>query len=104
MLPKAFTAFCSVSECVNAARKAGLCWGHFKRRQRGQSANGELRPSVMTPDQVLTEAALAYAEADVADDGAFQRAWDRLRKAAAIYTRRKKRANQHARGHRKAST
>lgn len=76
---------CDIIGCANAAVKAGLCWGHYKRRQRGQEldtplASREPRP---TPVERLFEAALQYAEA--ADDDEYRRARYALRRNALEY-------------------
>lgn len=71
---------CSVDGCPKEAARGGLCWGHVKKRQRGQTVNEALTERPESKIDVLREAALAYAEAEEDDD--FRRAEDSLRKAA----------------------
>jgi hypothetical protein len=76
---------CSFPGCGHDTMSGELCEGHRKQRQRGQS----LSPLAHRPSNALerlTEAAIAYAEADEDED--FARARDNLRKAAGVYGRR----------------
>lgn len=78
---------CSVDACPNEAKKAGYCWGHWKRKGRGQTVNVPLAERPKSAIERLTEAALTYADAGDADEAEFERAKDNLRKAAAAYER-----------------
>jgi hypothetical protein len=73
---------CAVDGCENDAARGGLCWAHVKEKQR----TGKLSPLSKRPASALerlTEAAIAYAEAE--EDDEFRRARDNLRKSAAAY-------------------
>lgn len=74
---------CSVDGCDKPVGKEGLCWGHRRRRQRGQVVNTSLRSRPESPMARLCEAAIVYANAEEDDD--FARARDNLRKAASAY-------------------
>lgn len=76
-------ADCSVDGCPNPAAKSGLCEGHVKRRTRGQVVSAALKLRPRSPLERLTEAALAYANAESDDE--FDRAKDNLRKSAAAF-------------------
>ena len=70
----------------------------MKRRHRQRPVLGEkVRHKHQSPQQLLAEAAIAYADADTSTDATFRLAWDRLRKAALRYVRKAKHANQHSR-------
>lgn len=76
---------CSVDGCENEAQRNGVCWAHVKQRQR----ESEVTPVTRRPSTALerlTEAALAYAEADEHED--YIRARDNLRKSASAYGRK----------------
>lgn len=81
---------CSVDGCAKEAARGGLCWGHIKRRQRKRTVSGELRAWGRPPPQLLVDAALSVADADTADDGAWRRAKDLLRKASDRSRQRRK--------------
>jgi hypothetical protein len=76
-------ATCSVGDCDRPVLKAGLCNGHYRRRERGAAVSGPLRPYRREAWASLTAAALAYADAE--DDAAFKSAEVRLREAAKAY-------------------
>lgn len=67
---------------MQVVHRDGLCRGHYERRVRGAVVNVELRPRFETAWERFVEAVRAYADADSTDDVAFERAKDRLRKAA----------------------
>lgn len=71
---------CSADDCENDAASGGLCWGHIKKRGKGQGL-GKLAKKPKSKLARLEEAALAYADAEGDDD--FERAKDNLRKSAA---------------------
>lgn len=79
---------CTWGDCTNPAIGT-LCRTHYWRRQHGKPMDAPIaatgRGSRRTPKQVLLDAALALADADSADDSAFERCWHRLRMAAARY-------------------
>ena len=77
---------CSVADCPKPAKKGGLCWGHLKAAQRGQTVSRELAKRHSTPLERLTEAALTYAEVDA--DEEWDRAKNNLAKSAVAYTRK----------------
>lgn len=55
-------SYCSFPDCLEEAKRYGLCWGHAKQRQRGR----ELTPlaQAMSPKEAFLEAALAWVEAE----------------------------------------
>jgi hypothetical protein len=55
---------CSIDECGKTARKAGLCWGHYKRRQRRQPVGVPLREQGTTELARLMLAFERYQEAE----------------------------------------
>lgn len=67
-------------DCPNPARRGGHCWGHIKRRQRQRTVSGKLRGWGRPKTRVLTEAAIAYADAVSPEE--FARAKARLRMAS----------------------
>lgn len=77
--------WCSIDGCSRRAHAHGLCSAHLKRRNRGQPVNVTIRDSPKSEWEVLTENALAYANAESDED--FQRAKDNVRKAALTYGR-----------------
>ncbi len=82
---------CTIGDCGEPAARAGLCWGHLKRRQEGRTVEGALsatRSPTVSPREVLREAAIAYADVDSSDDDEYYRVDQRLRKAAESYARR----------------
>lgn len=88
--PKRAVARCSIAGCEKEEEAAGLCCGHRKRKTREQAVSVSLGPARRGPDlrepwEVLTEAALAYADADVGDDAAFTSARKKLAYAARVY-------------------
>lgn len=74
---------CSVDGCPHDAARGGLCWSHVRRKQRGQALSPAIRQRPKTPFERVTEAAIAYVDADADED--FARARDNLRKAVAAY-------------------
>jgi hypothetical protein len=78
---------CSVDGCYGVARRGGLCWGHVKRRTRKQTVNVLLVERPRSIFDRLQEAAITYCELKPTDDVGFERARDRLRKAAIAYAR-----------------
>lgn len=75
---------CREPDCFKPARRNGYCWGHHKRRMRRQVVSTPLAERPVSTWDRLTAAALAYA--DVGDsEGDYDRAQDRLRKAAMAY-------------------
>jgi hypothetical protein len=70
-------------ECPKPAARAGLCWGHMKRLQRGQAVAPALTERPKSKLERLTEAALTYAEAE--SDEEFERAAENLRKSAELF-------------------
>lgn len=76
---------CAIEDCDKPASKAGMCWGHAKRKARGQTVSGPIKERPKSKSEWLREAALAYADADSDDEEAFTRAVDSLRKAAAAF-------------------
>ena len=88
--------FCVADDCLNLAKKGGYCWAHLKRRHRQRPLAEAVRHKHQTPQQLLAEAAIAYADADTSTDATFRLAWDRLRKAALRYVRKAKHPNQHS--------
>jgi DNA invertase Pin-like site-specific DNA recombinase len=77
---------CSVDGCPKGARYGEWCSAHWKRKHRGQPLTPSLQERPKTPLELLTESALAYAEAEGDQD--FARALDNLRQSANRYTRR----------------
>lgn len=75
---------CSGPECQRPVARSGLCWGHYRQRQRGHRLR-PLEPRDLAPIHSLTAAALAYAQADDED---YDRALARLKTAARRYRRR----------------
>ena len=69
---------CTVDDCEREAVARGLCWGHYKRAQRGRRVSGPLR-HWGKPGTALNEAALAMANAETNED--FVRFRERLRGA-----------------------
>lgn len=78
-------SLCQAGECTRPAAKDRLCWGHYKRRQRGQRL-GALRAGQgyplepKDPHTRLKDAALELYNAEGDDD--FERAWANLLDAA----------------------
>lgn len=75
---------CPNQEATHGGRKGGLCWGHYRRKQKGQTISGLLKAR-MSPWDRLLEAAIGYADADADDDRAWADAKDALRRAASAY-------------------
>lgn len=63
---------CSVDDCPNAARRAGLCWTHLKRKKRGIPLEREVRGYRMTKRERISRAIALYANAETDED--FRRA------------------------------
>jgi hypothetical protein len=80
---------CGVDGCDNGGRKAGLCWAHYKRRQRGRPLSPPIAHPPRTWSESLTRAALKYADVESEDDHAFLRARDALRRQALTFARRR---------------
>lgn len=82
---------CTVDDCLNEATRGGLCWGHARRRRRRKKA-GKLGPPKRAGCEwdFLTEAALAYADADPLNEERWRKARDNLRKAAIAYGSRRR--------------
>lgn len=57
---------CSGAEgmCERPARKAGLCWGHWKRKMRGQTLNVELWNYRKSPADYVKAKGILLADAD----------------------------------------
>lgn len=72
---------CTVEECKHPVLKAGLCRGHYRRKEDGRPIHGPLR-EYGEPRRALMEAAFAFADASTLDDEAYERAWKRLYRAA----------------------
>ena len=88
---------CTCIYCGRPARYPvlGLCEAHRIRMKRGKDMTTPLRPPpVIEPWSRLTEAALAYAEADEGDD--LDAAEKRLRFAAFAYVKAYREARQEA--------
>ena len=79
---------CAVEGCDNVAREGGFCWGHAKRRHRGQVINAPLREAGRSPGKVLFDAALRLADCDSEDDVEFRRAEGNHQKAAIAFARK----------------
>lgn len=79
------SAKCRADQCDRDAAPGGLCWGHWKQKQRGKPFS-ELRP-YGDPKECWMRAQMAYADCDTdaAADHMWRRLYDRLR----IATRRK---------------
>jgi hypothetical protein len=64
---------CAVEGCRKPAmRRASLCVGHLKRRQRGKDLSTPLRPYGRSDTEVIRAAAKRYAHAE--DDDEYRRA------------------------------
>lgn len=83
---------CSVEGCVRPVEAGGLCQGHRKRKTRGQTVSGDLRDDTRTPSEILTDAAIALADCDSDDDGAWARAQKNHQHAAESYAKRRTKA------------
>lgn len=89
---------CSVDGCDAPAARAGLCWGHVKRRTRRSVVSGPLRApqggrggeTAQMRRARLLEAALQYAQADVVDEREYQEAVRRLERAAEAWVKRRR--------------
>lgn len=88
------SAPCSVDGCPNPARKAGFCWGHYRRKRAGLPVHVELREPQGAPrdragiprrsrvEQVV-DAAVDLADANTSgDESEYRRAKHRLLVAA----------------------
>jgi hypothetical protein len=58
-------------------RGTGFCRGHYARKERGASLEGDLR-QYADPARTFMEAAFAFADAADGDDGPYERAWKNL--------------------------
>jgi hypothetical protein len=77
---------CDFPDCDADAERGGYCWAHTKQGQRRDGRRTEVARRHESAWERLTEAAIAYAEADQDDD--FSRAKDRLAQAAKQYGRK----------------
>lgn len=89
---------CSIDGCEEDASEGGFCDAHARRTRRKRRGEGGERtglqhiPSQLmkrnqSPWRTLTEAWLAYADADAGNDEAFHRAEVRARKASLAYAK-----------------
>ena len=79
---------CAVPGCgsLAAPRWHSECWPHVKRRRRGIPVDRPVKPRAhKSPLARLEAAAIALGDADTMDDSAYERARERLRKAANYY-------------------
>ncbi len=78
---------CSAADgrCPHPAKKAGLCWGHWKRKMRSQPLSTELQAYVRDPVERLFRNALSIADAEDETDEGWQRAKTRFRNALRKY-------------------
>lgn len=83
---------CSVEGCLRPVEAGGLCAGHRKRKTRGTTIAGELRDDTRSPAEILTDAAIALADADAEDDEAWRRAKKSHEYAAESFARRRTKA------------
>jgi len=83
---------CEVEGCLKPVEAGGLCAGHRKRKTRRKTVSGELRDDTRTPSEVLTDAAIALADVDTTDDGAWKRAKKSHEYAAESFARRRTKA------------
>lgn len=82
---------CRDPECMNAAKRDGLCWGHLWRRAHPKAhAPQALREYGLSPLNNLRKAAVGYRDVTAENDKAWRQADDLLRKAAEAYGRRKR--------------
>lgn len=66
--------------CEKPARKAGLCWAHWKRKMRKQPLATPVRERTKEPLEGLKRAMLEYRdELDTATDEEFQQGKERVR-------------------------
>lgn len=81
-------ALCSVDDCLanGESKRGGLCAGHAKAKEQGRPMR-ELAERHRSRMQRLIAAALHLADVDGFDALAWERAKDRLRKAASAYCR-----------------
>lgn len=71
---------CSVDGCPSEAKKDGFCWGHYKRKQRGQAIHVELGERAKTRWEGVVKAALnlaQFAEKPASEVADTERAWRR---------------------------
>lgn len=76
------------TQCDKDAEREGLCRAHRQQKYDGRPLV-PLRKQNQTRMELLREAAIAYADASAEDEAAFQRAINRLAKAAERYSRRR---------------
>jgi DNA-binding XRE family transcriptional regulator len=76
--------YCRIDGCNDPAEteESGLCAGHRKRKNRGQTVSGPLRAKPRSRWAAVVEAAIDLADADSADDQGYERAEKRLAYAA----------------------
>lgn len=74
---------CAFDGCTANAQRQGLCWGHL-RQKRLQRPLRKLRDR-SGPKDAFMGAVLNYLELAPTDDAGWQRAWNRLRRAAHRY-------------------
>jgi hypothetical protein len=73
-------------DCLNLAQgRNRFCATHLKRQQRDQPLETPVKKRPQSPRELLSEAAIAYADVDASDELAYERAWERLRYAARTY-------------------
>lgn len=77
--------FCRVDECVGVAKKAGLCWTHLKRQQRGGDLKAPRRARLGSWDAVV-DAMYRYQSAE--DDAEYARARAALQRTMKAWVRR----------------
>jgi hypothetical protein len=78
---------CAVEDCPNEPRRAGMCWAHIKRKQRGRPLS-QPRQERLSPQMRVAHNALRYAHAEDED---FERAAAALRMAVVRFRKRKSR-------------
>lgn len=94
---------CSVDDCGNEAKKAGLCWAHHKRKVRRRPLNTQIQEHPKTPWQSLLKAIDNFSEAaaETPEEDAMK-AWKRiqgtLRKALDRYNARMRARRQRRAG------
>lgn len=78
-------SWCRIDTCDREAVARGLCWPHYRRDVRGQDVDGPIHERPKTPWERLVGAIHAYMNVDDTDADGWERARDRLRKAAIAY-------------------
>jgi hypothetical protein len=85
--PKKHGAACTVDCCGLPAARAGLCWGHLKRRARGLDVNVVLVERPRDPWDVFMEAVFAFCDLRPSEPEEWDRAKARLKMAMLRYRR-----------------